>query len=183
MASNLLRQSLSSFKETLAGHLTRLHELAVHTGNAELKQLTSSLVTNLNTPFLFVVVGEVKSGKSSFINALLETTVTDVAPDPCTDMILKIVYSPEPYEKIISDKIKEIGLPHDILKEISIVDTPGTNSIMETPPGNHRTVHSALRPGAVRLSRTEPLCQNILGTFRKNTPGVAQKNHLHSATG
>ncbi len=131
MASTLLRQSLSSFKETLSSHLTNLHELAVHTGNAELKQLTSSLVTNVNTPFLFVVVGEVKSGKSSFINALLGEMVTAVAPDPCTDAILKIVYSPDPYDKIVRDKVKEIGLPHDILKEISIVDTPGTNSIME----------------------------------------------------
>lgn len=131
MASNLLRQSLSSFKETLAGHLTKLHEIAVHTGNPELKQITSSLVTNLNMPFLFVVVGEVKSGKSSFINALLGKEVTAVAPDPCTDAILKIVYSPEPYEKNLREKVKEIGLPHEILKEISIVDTPGTNSIME----------------------------------------------------
>jgi predicted GTPase len=39
------------------------------------------------------VVGEVNSGKGSFINALLDEEVCEVAPDPCTAGIQELVYA------------------------------------------------------------------------------------------
>jgi hypothetical protein len=54
-----------------------------------------------------------------------------VAPDPCTDVIQKIVFSEEPFDRAVSDLVREIGRPGEVLREIAIVDTPGTNSIIE----------------------------------------------------
>ncbi|WP_129410058.1 hexose kinase [Marinitoga lauensis] len=86
----------------------------------------------LNEPYTFMIVGEVNSGKSSFVNALLGSKdLAKVSPQTCTDKINVIEYSEEPYEKELLDKyIKYIGRPIDILKNIRIVDTPGTNSMI-----------------------------------------------------
>ncbi|GAB6189834.1 hypothetical protein JCM30566_15760 [Marinitoga arctica] len=86
----------------------------------------------LDEPYTFMIVGEVNSGKSSFINALLKNKeLTKVSPQTCTDKINVIEYSEEPYEKDLPDKyIKYIGRPYEILKNIRIVDTPGTNSMI-----------------------------------------------------
>ena len=110
-----------------------LHQLTVSIGNKKMSETVDEIRSRLNEPFLFVIVGEVKVGKSSFVNALLETNkeVCKVAPDPCTDTIQQIVY--DETEKVISINpyLKKITLPVNILKDIAIVDTPGTNTVME----------------------------------------------------
>ena len=94
--------------------------------NEELKDLYKSL----ESPFMFVVIGEVKSGKSSFINSLTGEPICAVDADICTDKVQQIVYSKETFiehkEKFFDVK----GIDVDILKDISIVDTPGTDSII-----------------------------------------------------
>ena len=127
----IMKREFSQFKDTVLGLFTRLLELAVEIGAEKPKDVAAGLVKNINAPFLFVVVGEVKSGKSSFINALLGDEICRVDPAPCTDNIEKIVYSPEPYEKKLAPNVKELGRPSEILKDIAIVDTPGTNSIID----------------------------------------------------
>lgn len=128
---DVIKREFSQFKTDVAKVFLDLHELAVATGAEEDKKVAAGLVAGVNAPFLFVVVGEVKSGKSSFINALLREDICAVAPDPCTDRIQKIVYSDATYERPVSDQVAELGRPAEILKEIAIVDTPGTNSIVE----------------------------------------------------
>ena len=93
----------------------------------------SDLRNRLHEPFMFVIVGEVKAGKSSFINALLATgeEITKVAPQPMTDTIQQILYGEERAEVMVNNYLKKIMLPVDILREIAIVDTPGTNTIVE----------------------------------------------------
>ncbi len=110
-----------------------LHELTIRTGNEALANTVSDLRNRIHEPFMFVIVGEVKAGKSSFINALLETgrEITKVAPQPMTDTILQILYG-EPEESIsVNPYLKKILLPVPILQEIAIVDTPGTNTIIQ----------------------------------------------------
>ena len=87
--------------------------------------------TGLESAALFVVVGEVKSGKSSFINALLGEDVCEVAPDPCTAVIQELVYGEERTSTTLGDFWERVRLPKEVLREISIVDTPGTNSIIK----------------------------------------------------
>jgi small GTP-binding protein len=84
----------------------------------------------LNGLFLLVVAGEFNSGKSSFINALLGERVLPEGVTPTTDRINVLRHAPE-----VSDQLREAYLlerthPADVLREISIVDTPGTNAII-----------------------------------------------------
>ena len=76
-----------------------------------------------------MVVGEVKAGKSSFVNALLEENICQTAAEPCTDKIQQIIYAKSEFQTEINSHLVKIGLPVEILKTLSIVDTPGTNTI------------------------------------------------------
>lgn len=110
-----------------------LHELTIRIGHEELSRTVSDLRNRIHEPFMFVIVGEVKSGKSSFINALLATgeEIAKVAPQPMTDTVQQILYDEQRREVVINEFLKQIYLPVEILKEIAIVDTPGTNTIEE----------------------------------------------------
>jgi len=124
-----LRKLTAQSAETIA----KLHLLTKHIHNDELAQTVKDILDRLESPFTFVIVGEVKAGKSSFINALLDTDreICKVAAHPMTDTIQQIVYGPNESVTDINDYIKKITQPENILKEISIVDTPGTNSIVD----------------------------------------------------
>ncbi len=131
MRQNIMQQAFARFKSDVAQLFTDLHELTVQLGDPQYREAAARLIANVNQPFLFVVVGEVKSGKSSFINALLGEEICAVAPDPCTDVIQKITYAEAREERRISEFLRVVGLPVEALREVAIVDTPGTNSIIE----------------------------------------------------
>ena len=80
--------------------------------------------------FLLVVAGEFNSGKSSFINALLGERVLPEGVTPTTDRINLIRYGPEISEQHLEAFLLERTYPADLLREITIVDTPGTNAII-----------------------------------------------------
>ncbi len=126
---DLLDENLRSLRVQLDEIIKDLHGMTVNIGNEPLAATVSDLRTRIKEPFMFVVVGEVKAGKSSFVNALLGSDVCKVAPDPCTDTIQQILYG-EKFEIVnINPNLKKIFTPAEILKEIAIVDTPGTNTI------------------------------------------------------
>lgn len=131
MQENLISEKFEVYKFKFSEFLSQFHQFTIDVGNKELQQHISNLRSNINEPFLFVVVGEVKSGKSSFINALLGAEVCKVDAAPCTDVVQKIEYSENPAEHKLSDQYKKIGVNAEILKSIAIVDTPGTNTIIE----------------------------------------------------
>jgi small GTP-binding protein len=80
--------------------------------------------------FLLVVAGEFNSGKSSFINALLGERVLPEGVTPTTDRINVLRHAPEVSEQLREAFLLERTHPADVLREISIVDTPGTNAII-----------------------------------------------------
>jgi GTPase SAR1 family protein len=112
--------------------ISKLEKLTADVHNEEMNETVRYLHLQLEAPFTFVIVGEVKAGKSSFVNALLETNkeICKVAPSPMTDTIQQIVYGEEESVVYINEHIKKITQPVEILKEIAIVDTPGTNTIV-----------------------------------------------------
>lgn len=130
MSDAVIDAKFDAYKSRLNELLERLQQLATETGSTELQEIVSNLRTQINEPFLFVIVGEVKSGKSSFINALLHEEVCKVDPAPCTDRVQQIVYSASREEWILNPQLTKIGLPIDTLKTIAIVDTPGTNTVI-----------------------------------------------------
>ena len=80
--------------------------------------------------FLLVVAGEFNSGKSSFINALLGERVLPEGVTPTTDRINLLRHGPEITEQHLEAFLLERTYPAELLREITIVDTPGTNAII-----------------------------------------------------
>ena len=128
----LINQDIQSHRAHLDEIIKDLHELTLTIRHQELAAIVSDLRNRIHEPFLFVVVGEVKAGKSSFINALLDTgeEIAKTGPQPITDMIQQITYGEEAKEIRVNPYLKQVQLPIPILKEIGIVDTPGTNTIV-----------------------------------------------------
>ncbi len=86
-------------------------------------------VDQLDQLFLLVVVGEFNSGKSTVINALLGHRVLPDGVTPTTERIHRLGFGDPVSRKIGSSGIEEIEAPVEILKELTIVDTPGTNAL------------------------------------------------------
>ncbi len=103
-----------------------------------------NLIANLGQPFLFVVVGEVKAGKSSLLNALFGREFCKVDVLPATDRIYEFKYGEKEYDVKISDYITTLYRPIDFLKNFNIVDTPGTNTIV----ANHQEITENFVPMA-----------------------------------
>ena len=131
MSNLIIDDTVSKYKSALDRLLAEIQEFSQQINNSELEQTLASLRQNINEPFLFVVVGEVKAGKSSFVNALLEENICQTAAEPCTDKIQQITYAESEFQTEITPHLVKIGLPVEILKTLSIVDTPGTNTIVE----------------------------------------------------
>jgi len=124
---------INNYKSELYSSVTKLHTLTKEIAHEELHRTISELSERIQDPFMFVIAGEVKAGKSSFINALLNTgrEICKVAASPMTDTIQQIVYGDTEKEESINQYLKRIYIPEEKLKEIAIVDTPGTNTIVD----------------------------------------------------
>ncbi len=144
--NSLINKSLQALRALIDETVKDLHELTIQIRHEQLASTVSDLRNRLNDPFMFVIVGEVKAGKSSFINALLESKeeITAVAPQPMTDTIQQIVYGPEKQVLTINPYLKRIEIPVEILREIALVDTPGTNTIIE----HHQEITESFIPAS-----------------------------------
>src|ERR687894_1526160 len=80
--------------------------------------------------FLLVIAGEFNSGKSSFINALLGERVLPEGVTPTTDRINVLRHGPDVSENLLEAYLLERTHPAEVLREINVVDTPGTNAII-----------------------------------------------------
>jgi small GTP-binding protein len=80
--------------------------------------------------FLLVIAGEFNSGKSSFINALLGERVLPEGVVPTTDRINLLRHGDESGEELLEAYLLERTHPAEILRDLHVVDTPGTNAIV-----------------------------------------------------
>ena len=93
--------------------------------------LVRQKLVDLEELFLLVIVGEFNSGKSAFINALLgEDELSQEGVTPTTDRITVLRYGEQPAERERREGVLEREYPNDFLREVAIVDTPGTNAII-----------------------------------------------------
>src|SRR5215210_5397976 len=97
---------------------------------AEDAELVRRKLADVEELFLLVIVGEFNSGKSAFINALLGAVVSTEGVTPTTDRITVLRYADEPVERERREGVVEKGFPNEFLREVAIVDTPGTNAII-----------------------------------------------------
>jgi len=117
-------------RSRLGVHLLALREL-VHglTGEAEACAILDNLISGLRDPFVFVVVGEVNVGKSTFLNALFGQEFSRTGVVPTTDKIVFFKYGPVQTTTSLTPTLDEVQVPAEFLRDFHIVDTPGTNSI------------------------------------------------------
>ena len=80
--------------------------------------------------FMLVVCGEYNAGKSSFLNALLGARVMPEGVTPTTDRITIVSYGE--HERVVEESsfVVRREYPADILRDLAIVDTPGTNAVI-----------------------------------------------------
>src|SRR5580704_17743773 len=156
----MVAEKYLELRSQLATTLGSLIALAHQIGAPEdtLRNL-QNLVTNLGQPFLFVVVGEVKAGKSSLLNALFGREFCKVDVLPATDRIYEFKYGEKDYDVQISDHVTALYRRIDFLKDFNIVDTPGTNTIV----ANHQEI----------TENFVPMAALIVFVFAVTNPGAA----------
>ena len=89
------------------------------------------MIDHLDGLFLVVVVGEFNAGKSTVVNALLGDTVMEEGPIPTTAKITLLCHGDAPLTQQRSEYVTERRVPVDLLQHLTLVDTPGTNSIVQ----------------------------------------------------
>ncbi len=87
-------------------------------------------IAQLDELFLLVVVGEFNSGKSAFINALIGRPMLAEGVTPTTAEINVLVYGPAETNELLPGRARRLTAPVDLLRDIHIVDTPGTNAVI-----------------------------------------------------
>lgn len=87
-------------------------------------------VLQLDELFLVVVVGEFNAGKSALINALLGEKVLPEGATPTTSRVTLVKWGEQAAEQVVDENFSIYTYPLPLLKELNIVDTPGTNAVI-----------------------------------------------------
>lgn len=93
--------------------------------------LLQRALTQLEELFLLVVVGEFNAGKTAFLNAMLGERLLTEGVTPTTAQIHLLRYGPELKQEPTGDEYTIIQVPVPWLREINLVDTPGTNAVVQ----------------------------------------------------
>jgi small GTP-binding protein len=83
----------------------------------------------LDELFLLVVAGEFNAGKSAFINALLGSRILEEGVTPTTTRVHLIQHGDTVARETLEPALDRVTAPVELLQDINIVDTPGTNAI------------------------------------------------------
>jgi len=120
-------QFLREEKEALAGMQLALAGLELP--RAALDSLQKAIL-QLDELFLIVIAGEFNAGKSALVNALLGQKVLAEGATPTTSRVTLVKWGEEPAEQVQDESFAVYTYPLPLLKELNIVDTPGTNAII-----------------------------------------------------
>ncbi len=139
---------VNDFLEVRAELGTALFALATLASDShaaeDTRQTLQNLQVSLKEPFLFVVAGEVKAGKSSLLNALFGKDFCRVDVLPATDRINVFKFGEQARDVTVSPSLVERYQPIPFLRDFNIVDTPGTNTIV----ADHQTITEQFVPQA-----------------------------------
>jgi small GTP-binding protein len=130
----MLRRILNKTQDELLAENRRLladlqQALARFDAAAEDQETLKRSALQLDELFLLVVAGEFNAGKSAFINALLGSRVLEEGVTPTTTRVHVVKYGPAVERIPLESALDVITAPVDLLRDINIVDTPGTNAI------------------------------------------------------
>ena len=96
---------------------------------AEDRRALADSVRQLDELFLIVVVGEFNAGKSAFVNALLGEPLLAEGVTPTTAKIHLLTWGDTRSRQPVGAAGERITAPLEALRELSFVDTPGTNAL------------------------------------------------------
>jgi small GTP-binding protein len=88
-----------------------------------------SAIEQLDELFLIVAAGEFNAGKSALINALLGERVLEEGVTPTTAQVTLLRWGEDYSRTVVDDGFAIVTHPLPLLKELNIVDSPGTNAI------------------------------------------------------
>ncbi len=132
-------------KGELEDGLARLIKLASEMQRSgEQLDTLQALLRDITEPLLFVVVGEVKAGKSSLLNTLFGNEFAKVDVLPTTDRVYIFRHGDADKTTEVSSKLTERYLPIPFLRDFNVVDTPGTNTMVK----EHQMVAEDFMPRA-----------------------------------
>jgi small GTP-binding protein len=122
-----LQQQLNNGRELLA----QLRDALTRFGAPDADQAAlAASIRQLDEFFLLVVVGEFNAGKSAFINALAGQRILQEGVTPTTAQIHVLKYGPAVETSVDPQGLYVVSAPVDLLRDVHIVDTPGTNAII-----------------------------------------------------
>ena len=141
MIADSYLQLRSELETAIAGLLKLSHEMRRDPAHLDTLQ---GLLKDIREPLLFVVVGEVKAGKSSLLNALFGQEFARVDVLPATDRVYIFRYGEEESSVEVSPQLTERYQPIPFLRDFNVVDTPGTNTMV----AEHQTITENFIPRA-----------------------------------
>ena len=107
----------------------RLKLVEFNAAREDIESLGQS-IRQLDDLFLLVIVGEFNAGKSAFINALLGEKLLKEGVTPTTSQITILRHGETSQSSLVEEGHTLMLFPVDLLSELSIVDTPGTNAVI-----------------------------------------------------
>jgi hypothetical protein len=141
MIADHFLQSRSDLETALGGLLKLAAELRRPSASLDTIQ---GLLSDIREPLLIVAVGEVKSGKSSLLNALFGEEFAKVDVLPATDRVCIFRYGDFEKTVDVSPQLIERHLPIPFLRDFNVVDTPGTNTMV----AEHQRITESFIPRA-----------------------------------
>ncbi len=131
MLSRILDDTRKQLVQDLRQKLGELRVALVRAeATEEGQKAVGRAIGQLDELFLLVVVGEFNAGKSAVINALVGERVLEEGPTPTTSRIQLLKHGLERTRTPAGGDYETITLPVAILREMSVVDTPGTNAVV-----------------------------------------------------
>jgi len=130
----MLRRILNKNQDELLAENRRLvadlqQALARFDASADDQETLKRSALQLDELFLLVVAGEFNAGKSAFINAILGSKILEEGVTPTTTHVHVIKHGGAVSRTPLANALDVITAPVELLQDINIVDTPGTNAI------------------------------------------------------
>ncbi len=120
------------------------------------------------------IIGQIKRGKSSFLNSLLfeGKDVLPKAATPMTAALTKISYSEQPEASVEFYTADEWNLVCNKAKAVDQKEQDYQNQLAKFKQAKANSDHSAPRPQAPQLGDEERACQELVGMVRANNIDV-----------
>jgi ribosome biogenesis GTPase A len=118
-------------------------------------------------PYLMVLVGAFNSGKSSIINALLgQEDFLKIGPIPTTDRISILRWGEEPQNMGTAGGVDTVFYPSPLLRKVSLVDTPGLESIFKEHEATTRKFLHRADVVLLTMLATQAMTQNNVDVLK-----------------